>query len=213
MAAAKSRTESDLGNLYAGIRYLRWLDGERHLVFISPSGLFLPRLESAHSLAALASDARVTISVIHTYGTPAGSGFGALFQRSGSQQIAALTGGRMTSTMRGDAFFRALDETTRVQYLLGYTPSNGTWDGKFRRIQVRVNRKDAQVMHRNGYAGRREVAEFDRQQYRVYSRIASAANVPRNIDDIALALDEASLSKSATGQIVTAPLDPARRYR
>jgi VWFA-related protein len=199
-------TETDLGNLYAGIRYLRWLDGEKHLVFISPSGLFLPRLESAHSLAALASDARVTISVIHTYGTSPFGGLGQIFQRSNSQQIAALTGGRMTSTMRGDAFFRALDETTRVQYLLGYTPANSSWDGRFRRIQVRVNRKDARVMHRNGYAGRREVAEFDRQQYRVYSRIASAANVPRNIDDLPLALDDVSLAKVAGGQVVTAPL-------
>jgi VWFA-related protein len=197
-------TETDLGNLYAGIRYLRWLDGEKHLIFISPRGLFLPRLEGAHSLAALASDARVTISVLQTYGTT--PGFAQMFQNATSKEIATLTGGQMTSTRTGDAFFRVLDETTRVQYLLGYTPSNGTWDGKYRRIQVQVNRKDARVMHRNGYAGRREVAEFDRQQYLVYSRIASVANLPRSIDDLPLALDEASLSKGPGGQVLTAPL-------
>jgi VWFA-related protein len=211
-------TETDLGNLYAGVRYLRWMDGEKHLVFITPGGLYLPRLESAHSLAALASDARVTVSVIHTYGSPPAqilgpggrvtmaSGFGQLFQNSNSRQIAALTGGQMTSTRTGDAFFRALDETTRAQYLLGYTPANGTWDGKYRRIQVRVNRRDAQVLHRQGYAARREVAAFDRQQYLLYSRIAGAANLPRDIGDLAIALDEPSLSTTPAGLVLTVPL-------
>jgi hypothetical protein len=211
-------TETDLGNLYAGVRYLRWMDGEKHLVFITPGGLYLPRLESAHSLAALASDARVTVSVIHTYGSPPAqilgpggrvtmaSGFGQLFQNSNSRQIAALTGGQMTSTRTGDAFFRALDETTRAQYLLGYTPANGTWDGKYRRIQVRVNRRDAQVLHRQGYAARREVAAFDRQQYLLYSRIAGAANLPRDIGDLAIALDEPALSTTPAGLVLTVPL-------
>jgi VWFA-related protein len=211
-------TDSDLGNLYAGVRYLRWLEGEKHLVFITPRGLYLPRLESAHSLAALASDARVTVSVIHTYGPPPAqvlgrggrvtmvSGFGQAFQNSDSRQIAALTGGQMTSTMRGDAFFRALDDTTRAQYLLAYTPANATWDGKYRRIRVQVNRRGAQVLHRQGYAARREVAAFDREQYLLYSRITGAANLPRDIGDLAMALDEPSLSTTPAGLVLTVPL-------
>jgi VWFA-related protein len=211
-------TDSDLGNLYAGVRYLRWLEGEKHLVFITPRGLYLPRLESAHSLAALASDARVTVSIIHTYGAPPaqvlGRGgrvtmapaFGQVFQNSDSRQIAALTGGQMTSTMRGDAFFRALDDTTRAQYLLAYTPANATWDGKYRRIRVQVNRRGAQVLHRQGYAARREVAAFDREQYLLYSRITGAANLPRDIGDLAMALDEPSLSTTPAGLVLTVPL-------
>ena len=59
--------------LYGGIRYLRYLDGEKHLVFLTPNGLFLPRLENSNSIAALANDARVSIDIIHTYGMAGGS--------------------------------------------------------------------------------------------------------------------------------------------
>ena len=76
------------------------------------------------------------------------SGFGQTFQNSSSREIAALTGGQMTTTRTGDAFFRRLDDTTRAQYLLGYSPANGAWDGKYRRIVVKVSRKDAQVLYR-----------------------------------------------------------------
>ncbi len=58
----------DLEKLYAGIRYLRYLDGEKHLVLLTPGGLFLPALETSNGVAALANDARVAIDVVHTYG-------------------------------------------------------------------------------------------------------------------------------------------------
>ncbi|MEX2662105.1 MAG: VWA domain-containing protein [Vicinamibacterales bacterium] len=211
-------TRSDLGNLYAGLRYLRWLDGEKHLVFISPTGLFLPRLEDANSIASMANDARVTVDIIHTYGTaPAqmlnsrGSvvmapAFGQVFQNQSSRQIAALTGGQMTTIRTGDAFFKLLDDTTRAQYLLGYSPSNNAWDGKYRRIQVRVNRKGAQVLYRHGYAGRRESAPMDRQRYLAYTRIASAANLPRNIDDLKLSVGEPTVAASGERHVLSASL-------
>ncbi|MEX1128200.1 MAG: VWA domain-containing protein, partial [Vicinamibacterales bacterium] len=211
-------TRSDLGNLYAGLRYLRWLDGEKHLVFISPTGLFLPRLEDASSIASMANDARVTVDIIHTYGTPPAQvlnsrgrvvmapAFGQVFQNQSSRQIAALTGGQMTTIRTGDAFFKLLDDTTRAQYLLGYSPSNNAWDGKYRRIQVRVNRKGAQVLYRHGYAGRRESAPMDRQRYLAYTRIASAANLPRNIDDLKLSVGEPTVAASGERHVLSASL-------
>jgi VWFA-related protein len=201
-------TRSDLGNLYAGIRYLRWLDGEKHLVFLTPNGLFLPRLEDASSIASMANDARVTVDIIHTYGTPPaqlmGPGgrvmmvrsFGQTFQTASSRQVAALTGGQMTTARTGDAFFKALDDTTRAQYLLGYSPSNNSWDGKYRRIEVRVSRKGAQVLYRHGYAGRQDTGPLDRQRYLAYTRIASAANLPRDIDDLKMSLGEPTVESS-----------------
>jgi VWFA-related protein len=211
-------TRSDLGNLYAGIRYLRWLDGEKHLVFISSTGLFLPRLEDANSIASMANDARVTVDIIHTYGTPPAQivgargrvtmapAFGQFIQNSSSRQVAALTGGQMTTTRTGDAFFKLLDDTTRAQYLLGYSPSNNAWDGKYRRIQVRVNRKGAEVLYRHGYAGRQDTGPVDRQRYLAYTRIASAANLPRNIDDVQLTLGEPTVAASGEGHVLRASL-------
>jgi VWFA-related protein len=208
-------TESDLGNIYAGIRYLRQLDGEKHLVFLTPNGLFLPRAENANSIAAFANDSRVTVDVVHTYGMqpaqilvqpPPGRGGGPLvvtpsgftqrFQNANSQQVARLTGGQMMAYRAGDDFFKRLDDSTRAQYLLGYSPSNGNWDGKYRRIDVKVNRKDAQVLYRHGYAARRETTPFDRQQYLTYTRIAGAANIGRNIDDIKIALETPTLENA-----------------
>lgn len=163
-------TKSDLGNLYAGIRYMRTLDGEKHLVFITPNGLNLPRAENARTLAVLANDARVTIDVIHTYGmAPAqvmGRGgvvrrapaFGQVFERADSREIARLTGGQMMSGRSGEAFFKRLDESTRAQYLIGYSPSNPSWDGRYRRIEVKVKRERAQVSYRHGYTGPRDTA-------------------------------------------------------
>ena len=38
-------TRHDLRSLYTGIEYLRYIGGEKRLVFVTQRGLFLPRLE------------------------------------------------------------------------------------------------------------------------------------------------------------------------
>ena len=214
-------TKSDLGNIYAGIRYLRQLDGEKHLVFLTPGGLFLPRAENGNSIASFANDSRVTVDVIHTHGvlpaqvisTSMGRGgatysvtmpsaFPQMFQNATSKDVARLTGGQMMAYRGGDDFFKRLDDTTRAQYLLGYTPANGNWDGRYRRIDVKVNRKDAQVLYRHGYAARRETTPLNRQEYLTYTRIASAANVTRDIDDVQVAVETPAID----GATVTATL-------
>jgi hypothetical protein len=55
----------------------------------------------------------------------------------------------------GPRFMDQLDRASRFQYLLGYSPANPELDGKFRNIQVRVNRRDVRVFHRQGYFARR----------------------------------------------------------
>jgi VWFA-related protein len=45
---------------------------------------------------------------------------------------------------------RIADES-RVYYLLGYIPTNGAQDGKFRKIEVKVGRKDVKIRARKGY--------------------------------------------------------------
>ena len=211
-------TNEDLGNLYSGVRYLRMLDGEKHLVFITSKGLYLPRLEGANSLASLANDARVTIDIIHTYGTPPamvmGAGgrmqmaraFSQTFENATSRHVATLTGGQMTSVSTGENFFRRLDDSTRAQYLLGYVPTNANWDGKYRRIQVRVNRPGAQVLYRHGYVGRQDTMPMDRQQYLMYTRIASALNLPRVLSDVGLELGEPTVSGTGADRTIAVTL-------
>ena len=48
--------------------------------------------------------------------------------------------------------FRQIEAELRSQYLIAYSPSNSMHDGRFRRVEVRVNaRPDARIIHRRGY--------------------------------------------------------------
>ena len=56
-----AQTLQDLGNCYAGVEYLRHIEGEKHLVFVTEKGMSLPRSTDDESLARAANDARVAI--------------------------------------------------------------------------------------------------------------------------------------------------------
>jgi len=71
--SSNAQTMQDLQNIYTAVEYLRYMDGEKHLLLFTENGLFLPRLENDKSLAAMANDARVTIDTFQTGGVdPAG---------------------------------------------------------------------------------------------------------------------------------------------
>jgi VWFA-related protein len=62
------------------------------------------------------------------------------------------TGGRAfynTNDLRS-AMRAALDDS-EITYTLGYYPSHGQWDGRFRSIKVRVNMPGVELRHRHGY--------------------------------------------------------------
>ena len=71
------------------------------------------------------------------------------------KKIAAETGGRAFFPRNEadlDSAYQQIDEDLRSQYILAYTPANGTRDGSFRTIQVKVkNRGELTVRHRKGY--------------------------------------------------------------
>lgn len=68
------------------------------------------------------------------------------------KELAERTGGRafFNSNAIGQAIERAIDDA-RVTYLIGYYPTNSSWDGKFRKLRVTVNTPDVDVRHRSGY--------------------------------------------------------------
>jgi len=68
------------------------------------------------------------------------------------QSVAEETGGRAflnTNDIQG-AVRRAADDA-RMTYVLGYYPTNEVWDGRFHRVEVKVNRPGVEVRHRKGY--------------------------------------------------------------
>ncbi|MEZ5317040.1 MAG: VWA domain-containing protein [Vicinamibacterales bacterium] len=68
------------------------------------------------------------------------------------RELADQTGGRTVAlTMDIRAPLREIARDLSSYYLLGYYSTNGTFDGRFRRIEVKVRRPDVQVRARQGY--------------------------------------------------------------
>ncbi len=47
--------------------------------------------------------------------------------------------------------FDQLQDEMRSQYAIGYTPTNPTKDGTFRKIEIKTSNKDWKVQARKGY--------------------------------------------------------------
>ena len=97
-----------------------------------------------------------------------GRGVSQQFARLSSSQstltsLAADTGGRAFSDTNdfGEAFTR-LRRDMSAYYLLGYSSSNHSQDGRFRRIQVRVKNEGLRVEARAGYYAARDFAHTAR---------------------------------------------------
>lgn len=203
-------TRQDLGSIYTGIEYLRFIEGEKRLIYISTDGLFLPRVEDDLSLAAIANDARVAIDTVQTGGLYADPpGLRSLSERSWQHTwaISAIrnmsdhTGGRAFAYRYANEALDAIDRMTRSGYLLGYVPENTIQDGAYRRIEVKVARGGARVLHRRGYYARAQFIPYDRRQFMTFSRVLSATAYPEDIDDIRLDLD-ARISNEESGSEV-----------
>jgi VWFA-related protein len=72
-------------------------------------------------------------------------------ESDGARSIAADTGGSVVSGTNLVAGLRRVAAGGRSYYLLGYSPSNSRRDGRFRKIDVVVNRPDVEVRARSGY--------------------------------------------------------------
>ena len=68
--------------------------------------------------------------------------------------------------------------------MLGYQPANPSADGRFRRIEVTVNRPGVTVQVRRGYYASRTAAVFDRARVMTDMRMATAASYTQNIRDL-----------------------------
>ncbi|UCF38358.1 MAG: VWA domain-containing protein [Acidobacteriota bacterium] len=206
----RARTNQDIAKLFAAIEYLRFSPGEKHIIFFTEYGLFLPRLEDNRSLTSTASDARVRIHCFHTghtgldvpsrYSPNQGMGSGdwemrflrnapggQITQARGLEYLdglAELTGGFSFIRTDIDKALRQTGDATRHSYLISYRPTNRDFDGSFRTIDVHVGRKGYRVLARRGYYAIPFTQEYDSDYARMYSRIVTAAEYPEVIEDV-----------------------------
>ena len=184
----------DLTRIYAGLEYLRHFDGDKHLIFVTPTGLHLPSTDDDRDLARIAQDARVAITIFHTQGMDAG-----MWAVSSSRNIAEFTGGQFTGLTYGDRFADRIEATTRTGYQLGYQPADSTLDGRYRRVSIEVNRRGARVLYQHGYYAREEFTRLDRRQMVAQSRVEAALRYWQPVADLQLSA-AAKASMAANGQ-------------
>jgi VWFA-related protein len=214
-------TLDDLHSVYRGIEYLRNIDGEKHLVMVVGQPMMLPRFEDDSSLASVAADARVAVDIIQTGGLPGSAdpqtmlrsqpSFASLFAGTAAKYVATETGGQASLYRYAREGLKSIADATESGYLLGYAPTNGDWNGKYRRITVKVNRPGATVLYRHGYFGRQELTPFNRRAALTYTRMAGATNLPGDVRDIKVDLDAKVIrDKQGWAVEVRTRVDPSR---
>lgn len=181
-----SAATQDLGKLYGAIEYLRFIDGEKHLVFVTEQGIALPEFSGESTLAAVANNARVVIDTIQTGGAPAAGAvsFASYFKLQSLRTMSDLTGGVASAYAYADKATKRIDEATRTSYLLGYYATNSSQDGRYRNVEVKVTRPGAQVFYRHGYFARPLTLPTNRRDMMSYLRMATAFTTAVDVFDI-----------------------------
>ena len=86
--------------------------------------------------------------------------------------IAFLTGGESSRFDFARNALDKIDRTTLTGYLIGYYPSNPSRDGRYRKLDVRVNRRGATALFRHGYDATDEPA-VDRRTLLTLRRVSA----------------------------------------
>jgi VWFA-related protein len=190
-----ARSLQDLGNCYAAVEYLRHLEGDKHLVFVTERGMNLPRLEDDMDLARVANDARVAIDTFQVGGLEAQQGglwtdqSQQTFAFRGLRLIAEQTGGVSSISEDGMTAVARINEFSKSEYVVGYYPSRANFNGQYRKIEVRTRRPNVTLLYRRGYYATTNVSAYNRREAVTRERMGAAATFRREINDIKLKLD------------------------
>lgn len=210
----------DMANIFTGVQQLRYMEGEKHLLFFTEFGLLFPFGNEVYDdyIARYAADARVAIDTFQT------GGLDGLILRSPSynkslttgqpaprtswaqsvmfatvKNVAEQTGGHAALAEDIGKALKRTNETSRVEYLLGYYPRDENWDGKYRQIEVKVNRPGLKVFFRHGYYARDTAQTYDRQDLLIDSRISAAAGFESEMRDVSFEVSATKIA-DANGQ-------------
>jgi VWFA-related protein len=190
-----AEARQDLERLRAAIGHLRVLNGEKHIIFVTPEGLVGLSTFYQDRLASLAADARVSLSVIHTGGLPTkwvrdgrsmvfeGPSWEHRWATATSRVLAEQTGGIASIYEFAGPALTRIEKGTRLHYLIGYVPTRVENGGAYRRVSVTVRRPDVTLHYRHGYFDAPD-STLSLEEERVASRIGAAQAYRGTIGDI-----------------------------
>jgi hypothetical protein len=158
--------------LFAGIEHLRFMDGEKHLVFFGGSPPLARDTDLADVFAARANDARVIVDYVWSN------------QCLPCRDLVDATGGFYSTVDTAAEALDKIDQRTRTSYLIGYEPSNPDLDDRYRRVRVEVNRPNVTVLYRNGYFASEELSPADLKEKVARTRTDSALTSDANATGI-----------------------------
>lgn len=186
------------------VQYLRFIDGEKHLVYFPPGKVAVAALEDDRDIARIASDARVAIHIIRANGLSARSApLDIEFRPSmESRHIAELTGGQTFIDRWPDQALAKIEAVTRVGYLLAYAPAKSEADGRHRKISISVTRpRGATVIARQSYLATDKPATYDERQFAVQDRIMTIGETPGNVADLGIKLQAKPQGKTVDADV------------
>ncbi len=187
--------------LYAGIEYLRYVDGEKHMLFFAGGGL-ARNADDAKVVAQRATDARVVVDLVATGGTARNG----RSDRAPDHDVTDLTGGSYTSVDMATKAVAKIDQATRFSYLLGYAPSNPTLDGRYRDVEVKVNRPDVTVRFSHGYYAAAQPEPLALKELIIKSRLDMALAYDSQAKDIKLGVTTSLLPRMGIQSMVRAEI-------
>jgi len=135
--------------LHAAFRKLRNIPGRKAIVLLSDG----EDTNSKFSYARVLEAAKTSEVIIFSIGLGVSILDGA--SHSILKELAAETGGRSFFPGRAEELegvYQRIAEELRSQYYITYSPTNESWDGKWRKIRLTVpQRKELEVRTRRGY--------------------------------------------------------------
>jgi VWFA-related protein len=203
--------------------------GRKSLILVSEGFIYDMNLDEFKRVLHAARQANVAIYFLDTRGLSAlpdtfsaefgpptdprdiGSNFlDTLMESEGSENLADESGGfTVKNTNDLSAGIQKIANESRAYYLLGYAPSNTARDGKWRKIQVRLNRKGVNLRSRKGYfaplEGAPSVLTATKQtQDGVDAAFQAALDAPNDVDGIPLRIAAYVLGETILGKATSA---------
>jgi VWFA-related protein len=220
--AARTRNRSTFGAIERVMRPLADTRDRKAVLLVSEGFVYDPAENGYRRVVEAARRANAALYFIDTRGLADLPGFyGAQFgeridekdvlsaiadttqDAEGAAALARDTGGFVVAQTNDleTGIVRIAGES-RTFYLLGYSPGNVPRDGRFRKIEVRVRRKDAVVRARRGYFAPSDAPDTEAQkvQEKMDPEIQYGLDSPTPLDAIALRMTTYVLEETSLGR-------------